>query len=514
MENNIIKTEEICKRVSKQSKLAILSTLIVGYIVHGYMIFNKLSFHDDIGIETVGSTYDLGRWMLGWLSNIVGTMFGNYSLPGVLGFVTILWIALSSVLMIKLLDIKESVSCILVGALMVVFPTVTSLFGYMFTAAYFSFAFLGALWIVYLEKNTKGMWSIIVGIITLACMLGIYQASIAITVCGVFFVISMEVMYGSKTVKDIFVDILKYGITVLLGVILYLFINKIVLNKLDISMSSYKGMDSMGKIDIPTLWEGVKRAYNSFFDTSGSMYVDGTSKIYYVVIVVLFLIFFHKVFFMIKKKEYARAVFIISLLATLPIAINFMDVLTDTVYSLNQYTQVYILVYLLTLVEKEIKPFIISLPKRKHFYIAIACLMAYMVCSFAYYDNKCYVSAEIIERKTMSWFNGLIANIKDCDGYYDTAPIMWVNSGGATDSSYFGYSPLNNPEFVEPYGIVDLRNNYNWKLYILMFCGFSMPELDPDTQAQMMELEEVQNMPSYPNDGAIRVINGIVVVKL
>lgn len=514
MENNIIEIEDLCKRVSKQSKLAILGTLIVGYIVHGYMIFNKLSFHDDIGIETVGSTYDLGRWMLGWLSNIVGAMFGNYSLPGILGFLTLIWFALSSVLIIKLFDIKESISCVLVGALMVVFPTVTSLFGYMFTAAYFSFAFLGALWIVYLMNNTKKIWSIIVSIIVLACMLGIYQASIAITVCGFFFVLCMEVMYGNRNVKDILGDILKYGITVLGGVILYIYINNVVLNKLGISMSSYKGMDSMGKIDLTKLLGGVKRAYESFFNTSGSLYIDGTSKIYYIALFLICSIFLYHVFIMMKKKDYYRLMIHISLLVTMPIAVNFMNILVEDIYSLNQYTQVYIFIYLLVLVEKEIKPYINSLPKMKHFYIVVASLMVYTVCSFAYYDNKCYISAEIIERKTMSWFNGLIANIKDCDGYYDTAPIMWVNSGAATDSSYFGYSPLNNPEYVAPYGLVDLKNNYNWKSYVAMFCGFYMPEVDPDTQAQMMELEEVQNMPSYPNDGAIRVINGIVVVKL
>lgn len=46
--------------------VAFRMTIIVGIISHGYIFFNKLSYHDDMScMFSLGATYGLGRWGLG-----------------------------------------------------------------------------------------------------------------------------------------------------------------------------------------------------------------------------------------------------------------------------------------------------------------------------------------------------------------------------------------------------------------------------------------------------------------
>ena len=62
-----------------------------------------------------------------------------------------------------------------------------------------------------------------------------------------------------------------------------------------------------------------------------------------------------------------------------------------------------------------------------------------------------------------------------------------------------------------PYGGVEgYTNNYRWKEFMLQWCGYSPTLADGKDFA---DLEEVREMPHYPDDGSIRVINGTLIVN-
>lgn len=43
------------------------------------------------------------------------------------------------------------------------------------------------------------------------------------------------------------------------------------------------------------------------------------------------------------------------------------------------------------------------------------------------------------------------------------------------------------------------------------WCGFSHEEITETSEVESMQ--EVQDMPSYPDSGSVRIINGVIVVK-
>ena len=160
MQNNIDNCiKSFYEKIDPKAKTAVFSALVFGILAHGMMLFNKYSMHDDVCmIFGVGSTYTLGRWFLGLLGEFSQKFFHapNCSLPLIKGLISILFIAISSVLATKILRIKYITTTVLISALMVVFPVWASIFGYMFTAPYYAFALLlSSLGVFFLCKSQK-----------------------------------------------------------------------------------------------------------------------------------------------------------------------------------------------------------------------------------------------------------------------------------------------------------------------------------------------------------------------
>ena len=132
--------ELIIQNIDKKYKYTFVAVFIAGIMAHGYMFFNKISFHDDVHcLFSLGSTVELGRWLLEIIRRILNGIVGKYSMPLWTGMVSLLFIALSASMVIGLLEIKETLHCVLIGMIMVVFPAVTGTFIFMFTAGCYFF---------------------------------------------------------------------------------------------------------------------------------------------------------------------------------------------------------------------------------------------------------------------------------------------------------------------------------------------------------------------------------------
>lgn len=130
---------------NKKLKIILISTFIWGIFSHGMVLFNKYNIHDDVSaLFEIGTTYTSGRWMLEILRKITWELFGQgaYSLPVFNGMVSIFFIALASYFITVLLKIQKPSICISISGILVSFPTITGLFGYMFTAPYYSVSIL------------------------------------------------------------------------------------------------------------------------------------------------------------------------------------------------------------------------------------------------------------------------------------------------------------------------------------------------------------------------------------
>ena len=129
---------------AKEKWCAALAVVVCGFMAHGYFFTNKISYHDDSCYYFgVGMTFGSGRWALGLIQKVMNKVgFLNYSSSWWNGGLCILLTAVCAVLLVELLQIRQKSYAVLLGALLIVFPAMASLFAYMFTAPYYMFAVL------------------------------------------------------------------------------------------------------------------------------------------------------------------------------------------------------------------------------------------------------------------------------------------------------------------------------------------------------------------------------------
>lgn len=143
----MITANEMCKyiygKVSKAGKAAFISAMVCGFFAHGYMLANKISFHDDIsGMFGYKSTLASDRWALEVIARLGKNLSVNVSSAWYNGILSLLYLAISALLIVELFEIQEELQAVLVAAVLVVFPTVAATFAYMFTAAAYFLAVL------------------------------------------------------------------------------------------------------------------------------------------------------------------------------------------------------------------------------------------------------------------------------------------------------------------------------------------------------------------------------------
>ena len=115
----------------RENRAPFLAALLTGLAAHGYAFTNKLLNHDEIeSLFGKGATVTSGRWGL----ELVKVLFPDWSMPWIYGLVSLLLIAVSTCLMLKILDIRAPLTRLLLPALIVSFPSLTGNFCFMFTS--------------------------------------------------------------------------------------------------------------------------------------------------------------------------------------------------------------------------------------------------------------------------------------------------------------------------------------------------------------------------------------------
>lgn len=245
--------------VDKRYQYTVTATFLIGFLSHGLMLTNKISYHDDIGcLFGVGDTMSLGRWGLELLYRVISCIAEKFSMPVWTGFVCFTFISISACMIIDMLEIKEITHCVLVGALMTVFPAVTIVFLYMFTAGCYFFALFLNVLAIWLMEKYHNIGSAAGAVICIAFALGIYQAYYSVSISLMLFVLIKSILQKED---HVFIKTGRFLSVELAGLILYFIILKISLAMMGISLSSYQGIESITKLSIRDRIERVFKCY-------------------------------------------------------------------------------------------------------------------------------------------------------------------------------------------------------------------------------------------------------------
>lgn len=511
---------EIWKKIRVQKKCVIISTLLFGIFTHGPMMFNKFSKFDDIQfLFTGGVTFSSGRWMLYVAEKLKNLLFLDsiYGLPLPNIVFSLICIAATVCILIDLLDIRSSNLSILLTGIFVTIPVVACMYGYMFTAQFFSFAILCAVLGAYLVLTKKRWYLILSGIILMTWSVGIYQAYIPLMLC-VFLFGLMKRFSEAEGREDRIRVWIRTGI-IGISCAAFLLLNTLILNFFlrinHVELSGYKGIGYASKIPLSFYLErAVFACKEFFFPRRGSFYdtFPGRSRELYIFSIALSFIFLVIFVLSLAKKSKLNAVIVFMLGLFVPLAVNFIFVIVDETFVYVMMIYGYAMYFLFFIwIYEQIKDKL-NCFMQKTLGSIVTVTLVLIVVIFSRFDNVCYLRLEMVMAQTSRYYTSLITRIQSTDGYRSDMQIVYIGKPQILDddTTIPEIQELNYIHVSPFFGFRESLSTEPWRDFMEQWSLFKAWETDPD---EFISLPEVQKMPSYPNEGSIRVINDTLVVK-
>ena len=512
LEKDVVEKAQV--RISPPLWASLIGALSFGLLAHGMGLFNKFSWHDDIfSLFMTGTAIPLGRWMLHVLAELEKWFYGNghFSLPVLNGMSSLLCIGLSAGLMTQLFHIRSRMLSALLGAVMAVFPVVTSLFSFMYTVHYYMFALLMITVSGFLICADGAWWRKALGVLLGGCAVGVYQAFLPVLL---MLVLLNQIMVLSQREEKLLLWWKKLLVQALCvaGVMgVYFTGSECFLRLKNMQLDGYLGIDQMNSGSLGIYLERVAAAYREFFHpTRNALWDMYPQALYNMRRLMLFLNLVLGFCWILRtwKKSPAKALLLGAALALVPLGCNFIFVMSGEVHSLMVYGQVMQVVLLVCLVGWAEVP---SFPFHRVLSLCASLVLAVSGIQYIRYDNQCYMKTAFHQQEAISWNTTLVTRIESAEGFRDELPVAYVNRGNMTDRNLYNLDELDFLTLgTYDENIQEYLNDWAWEQFLARWCGFEPQTVDP---AQVESWPEVTAMPSYPDDGSIRVIRDVVVVK-
>ena len=503
------------RKISPQVRSVFLSVMVFGLFAQGMGLFNKFSHHDDVAILfDMGTTVSSGRWTLQVLTWLEGLFYGtgNTSLPLFNGTVSLLCIGAVGGLLVTLMKIRNRVYCALLGCVMVAFPFVTALFAYMFTSHAYMIGLLMMTVSAFLICRRIPWWGKVAAVCIGGAGVGIYQAFLPFFVTIILFDNIMELAEGDASWREIIRRAVIHGLCILGVMLVYTAGNRFFLHKYQVELSSYQGIDQMGRMTVQMLLERIGRAYREFVNPTRGVFGDvypGTLRAVYFLMLGLEGILALRLIVMTGKKSKGKAGLLAFFFALVPLGTNLIYVMVEEeVHTLMVYGQVMptaLFVWMADRLE-------FSQPRWNRLVSPGAALvLGVMAVMYARYDNQCYLKDALHQQEAISYYTTLITRIKSQPGYRPEMEVFFVNADDPEDSTVYNIDELDFIR-INPYwhNSMEYLHCPTREVFMRVWCGADFPW---GWSALVESLPEVQAMPAYPADGSIRIIDDAVIVK-
>lgn len=513
---------QFINRIRRSSKVAFLCAIVAGFVTHLFIMTNKVMNHNELSnlfLDTHEMTMGRmaeGRWFVGWIGQLIGD---NYSMQMVVGVLGILLIACAAGMVVSLLDISKPLYAGLLGASMTVFPALVSFLAFtQLGDAWFMAVFMAVL-AVYLTENQK--WGIWPAMVLAGLSLAIHQAYISVTIAGMFVVLFRTVYEKGMGFKDNLPRIGKY-LAVLMGGFLFYYIGvKVTAAIFSYDLSSYYGINEMTEFTVKGICKGIVYAYLYFvryFFTTEYLFHPLMVIVDILLAVVLVYYVIASVIRSFRAKKRMNAVWKVLLLLLLPVGMNALPVLmADRVGAgvdrYMMYSLVFLWVLLLYLADRMEVGVQEKVPGRKLCLWMITLGICIHVGNDYTMDNQAYYRAQATTEQMTNYLNRLAARIEATEDWSADVPVYIV-----MQSDLYPQYPVDLAAFddlaelrgtsYEPHmnvpGIIRFMNYY---------LHFPVRQAE-DTQIDRIDKRVIDAMPCYPAAGSVRMVDGILVVKI
>ena len=504
--------KNIKKFVGENGNLAFLVVMIVGLITHCYLYTNNVIAPDALGIGTYYISGDweqsLGRWGIQLFDFFRGGIVNEILIV----VISLFFLALSAIMIIKLFNVKSKISVALISVLLATAPQFASTFLFTYCADAYCFAILASTFSVYfLRKETKKVVNYILTVIFIIFTLSIYQAYICV-IASLYIALLILDLLENKDGKEVLKSAIYQAIAIVLGMILYFVITKVILKLQGLDFASYGGANevSITNFRISSIVETYKTFFHYFFGNSVLYNSYWKRDIINLLIFATGIISLVNVIIKNKISKNKLNIFLLIVLGILfPIAISSIEIITpERKVNLVTGGAALLIVYVLFIKAYE-------LLKENNLdnilkYLII-CLILIISLTFVFSNNATYMIREEIFRNYYATVIDLWNRATNLEGY--SSDMKWMFNDIIRYKSKLSNMAngliSNDNETWNNFDGISLNIQFNDR-----YLGRKIQMCSKEEYDEIINSEEYIDMPIYPDNGSVKIINNIVVVKL
>lgn len=497
--------------------LAFVTALCAGVLVHLFALTNPLHNYDDLAVQPLGfgTGISSGRWLLEILGTKSIQLGIGYNLPTLNGLVFLFYLSLAAGFLVSALKLRSPVFSVMIGILVVVFPSTASTMYFRYTAPYYGLGILFAVmaaWALYRSKL-----GILYSAVLTGCSLGIYQAYTPITIGLLVLMLLQDTVSGEKSWKTILAKGLYDCAALVLGLAAYSVFLKITLHfYFWVELSDYQGIDQMGLISLKMLPQLIQNAFLTALRLPAADYCgiafNGALRLAFLMTYLLSLLL--TLYLLVTRvRNLPGAGLALALLLVFPLAAAFVIVMCpqSAIYTLMVYG--FMLIPCVPAVLLEALPQAEGVRRKLHTLTrrCAALVLSLFLLFYAYNDNVSYTSLYYANRQAENYYTSLITQIRMTEGF--TADKQWAFIGSNQD-------PLQVPSewdkltrYGGNVGGKAMITTYSWIHWVSHYLGYSIPFASEEAIASLVQTEEFQAMPCWPDAGSIKAIGDLMVIK-
>ncbi|MBE7038308.1 MAG: hypothetical protein E7404_05330 [Ruminococcaceae bacterium] len=493
-------------------KVCFFTAIVVGLFAHLYKITSWLPNWDSLVFR-----YDpqnmvaLGRWFL----PVVCSFSSFYDLPFLNGILAIIFHAVGAVFICRILNIHKKITSGLIGALIVSFPTVTSVMMYNYVADGYAVSFFLATFAAFYLTKEKPNY--LIASLLIALSTGIYQAYITVTVMLVLIRLIDEIIYKNTSFKILFKKFVHMLLSGILGVVIYSLILKIILGIFSVKLLDYQGMGetaSLSNINLLSSLYVIKETFiKCFFDLSGGVNVYVALNIF---VLIFTLVYYIKHILKTRLyKDFGKIFAVIILSVMLIFGAGALAFINKDVDYHNLMLMGYSVFYLFFFILYE------RGTEKNEKYSSFKCWIVFITSVVLIFNqvviaNVSYHKAQIAYEKSY----GVLVRIKDrieqipesenCDkivviGALDNSDTYSVNLTPDITGITDGYIIRKDDETVGQSVLCSALNDY---------CGTNYKFVSGEEKKNIIKREDIKSMEKWPSKDCVKIIDNMVVIKL
>lgn len=518
--------KRIIESVPKTVWAAMLSSFLFGLIVHLQSFSGFILNRDTTRYKIAPHPNNLlsqGKWLWRPVSRLMPLInIDSYD-----GIYAIIIVSITVALVIHLLQMHSMISSVLVGMIMVSFPSLMNMFPYGSEYIFCFAMFLAVAAAFFIAKNKS-----LLGIVLLTLSLGIYPAYIGATASVLLFLCIIDLLENKKSEKEVVKQGFKYMGVLLISIILHYTILMAIVNHSGTKLSSYRGIDSALANPsfsnyFTSLCESYLKVIKFYMNDAYGRSFSRDIWCYRIIVILILMILITLIRNNKIYQNYTRLILVILLIPLMPIAIHAVGILgqnADT-HWIMIYPFVFIFIFVIKLSEEaaisEWRPYLEETMKESvqnnpsymgtvEQWIAVGVTLVILLNWFQI-ANAGYAKLKVSYEGAYTHCVMIVDELISIPEYDPQKPLVVIGANQTLSEEPFGY--------MQSFGGVSsgrgfLRDNTDYVYFIRDYLGINLEVAPLSINEEIAQTAEFKEMTNYPSPGFVREINGYLVVKL